>query len=161
MDKNPETICIRPFHEGDAAATANIFFDAVRLGSVGHYNEAQRQAWAPEVPDNSTWLKRLGPQMVFVAVRDGEAVGFMTMKANGHIDLAFVRSDKIGQGIAHKLYLAIEAKAISAQIKRLTSDASHMARPFFERQGWRVVSEQSVPRDEVSLTNFVMEKILT
>jgi putative acetyltransferase len=158
--KDPETIFIRPFNEGDAVATAKIFFDAVRLGSVGHYDEAQRRAWAPEIPDNSNWLERLMSQTVLVAEQDSEAVAFMTLRTDGHIDLAFVSPGQIGQGIAHKLYLALEARAISTQMKRLTCDASLMARPFFERQGWRVVVEQSVSRDEVSLTNFVMEKIL-
>ena len=160
MRKASETICIRPFHKDDAVITAAIFFDAVQLGSIAPYDAAQRHAWAPEVPDCSSWLKRLKPQTVLVAVQDSKVVGFMTLRSDGNIDLAFVSPGQIGTGVAYKLYQALEAKAISIHLKKLTSDASHMARPFFERQGWRLVAEQSVARGKVFLTNFLMEKSL-
>ncbi len=45
-------------------------------------------------------------------------------------------------------------------VRRLYSEASHLARAFFERQGWSVVREQTVSPRGVPMTNFVMEKIL-
>lgn len=43
---------------------------------------------------------------------------------------------------------------------RIFTEASITARPFFERQGFRVVREQTVSRQGVSMINFVMEKDL-
>src|ERR687893_1761 len=40
------------------------------------------------------------------------------------------------------------------------TEASVTARPFFERQGFRVLGERRVLRLGVELTNFAMEKIL-
>ena len=152
---------IRPFRDDDASAAAQIFFNSVRLGTRDYYDEAQRVAWAPRVPEATKWLSRLKSQTVFVAERSGRVVGFMTLAAEGYIDLAFVASDAIGQGIGKELYDAILAEALNLRVPRLHAEASHLARPFFERQGWSVVESQTVTRgDDVAIPNFVMEKEL-
>ncbi len=152
---------IRQFTKQDAQATAKIFYDAVHRGSAGHYDQAQRQAWAPGVPALPDWLDRLAAQTTLVAERHGSIVGFMTLDTRGYIDLAFVSPDCMGQGVARLLYSAIEAEALTAGFDRLSTQASHQARRFFERQGWSVVRQQTVSPRGVVLTNFVMEKPLT
>jgi len=84
----------------------------------------------------------------------------MTLDDHGHIDLAFVVPDLIGKGVARALYERVEAEALRRGIGRLDTEASHMARRFFDRQGWSVVRQQSVAKGDVSLTNFIMEKRL-
>jgi len=153
-------VSIRPFRDDDAGAAAQIFFDSVRLGTQDYYDEAQRLAWAPRVPETAIWLGRLKPQTVFVAERQGRVVGFMTLAAEGYIDLAFVAPEAIGQGIGKALYDAILSEALRIGVPRLHTEASHLARPFFERQGWSVVKPQTVVRGSVSIPNFVMEKYL-
>ncbi len=100
-------VSIRPFRDDDARATAQIFFDSVRLGTRDYYDKAQRLAWAPRVPEATKWLDRLKSQTVLVAERNGRVVGFMTLTAEGSIDLAYVAPDAIGQGIGKALYDAI------------------------------------------------------
>ena len=154
-------VSIRPFRDDDARATAQIFFDSIRLGTQDYYDEAQRHAWAPRVPETSKWLSRLKSQTVFVAERNGRVVGFMTLAAEGYIDLAFVAPGAIGRGIGKQLYDAILSEASNLGVPRLHTEASHLARPFFERQGWSVVKSQTVTRgDDVAIPNFAMEKIL-
>ena len=151
---------IRPFRDDDASAAAQIFFNSVRLGTRDYYDEAQRVAWAPRVPEATKWLDRLKSQTVFVAERNGSVVGFMTLAAEGYIDLAFVAPDAIGQGIGKQLYEAILTEALNLGVPRLHAEASHLARAFFERQGWSVVESQFVTRRDVAIPNFVMEKYL-
>lgn len=153
-----ENLNIREFSEDDATATAQIFFDAVRLGTTEYYDERQRIAWAEQVPDDDDWYKRLQSQYSLVAQLNTRLVGFMTLDGYGHIDLAFVAPDLIGKGVARALYERIEAEALRLGIERLDTEASYMARRFFERQGWSVVRQQSVVKGDVSLTNFAMEK---
>jgi len=43
---------------------------------------------------------------------------------------------------------------------KLTADVSKAARPFFERNGFELVREQSVVRRGVALMNYVMRKPL-
>ncbi len=151
---------VRPFQDDDAGATAQLFFDSVHLGTRTYYDEAQRIAWAPRVPETTKWLDRLQSQTVLVAERNGRVVGFMTMTAEGCIDLAYVAPDAIGQGIGKALYDAILSEALKFDIPKLTADASHLARAFFERQGWSVVRPQTVTRGGVEIANFVMEKMI-
>jgi len=153
-------VTVRRFEDRDAEATARIYFDAVRIGAQDYYDEAQRQAWAASVPDTPPWRARLRSQASFVAERDGAIVGFMTLKPDGCIDLAFVAPEAMGTGVARQLYERLLAEAVAMGLRRLHTEASHLARPFFERQGWSVVKQQTVERDGVALTNFVMEKDL-
>ncbi len=155
-----EELLIRPFTEQDAGATAAIFFDAVRSGSREFYSDAQRQAWAPAIPPLPDWLDRLKAQTTLVAEQVGDVVGFMTLDGEGYIDLVFVAPDLIGKGVARQLYAGVENVARKAGIQKLSVQASHMARRFFERQGWSVVRQQTVTLRGVALTNFVMEKHL-
>jgi putative acetyltransferase len=147
---------VRRFRDSDTAATARVFFESVHHATRAYYDAAQRQAWAPRVPDTEKWRARIAPQIAFVAERDGAVIGFMTLRTDGHLDLAFVAPGAMGQGVAKALYDAILAEASTANMARLTTDASLMARPFFERQGWTVLGEEAVERDGVTLTRFRM-----
>lgn len=155
-----ENVAIRKFRGEDAEAAAQLFFDSVHLGTQEHYSRAQRQAWAPVVPETSAWRDRLRAQTSFVAEQDGRLIGYMTINEEGHIDLAYVAPGFIGKGVASHLYEAIESEAREAGLKQLTSDASHLARAFFERRGWTLVKEQTVTRHAVALINFAMVKNL-
>ncbi len=155
-----DDVCIRKFRPNDTLETAQIFFDAVRIGTVDHYSQTQREAWAPNVPETTMWLEKLLSQTTFVAEHGGKPIGFMTLMPSGHIDLAFVAPDVMGQGIAKKLYEAILSEAQKLEITRLSTDASFPARSFFEHLGWSVVKEQSASCNTVQLTNFRMEKTL-
>ncbi|WP_337660437.1 GNAT family N-acetyltransferase [Anderseniella sp. Alg231-50] len=155
-----KNLSIRKCGDDDVCETAQIFYDAVRQGAAGYYDADQRAAWAEKVPETDQWRDRLFKQQTFVAQLDTRLAGFMTLDAGGHIDLAFVAPDLIGKGIARALYEKVEAEALRLDIRRLDTEASHMARRFFERQGWWVVRQQSVQMGDVSLTNFVMEKRL-
>ena len=103
---------------------------------------------------------RLGDSLTLVADGADGPLGFMTLKDDGELDLAFVRPDARGSGIATKLYLALERAASERGLTRLRTEASYPARRFFLKQGWHELAEQQVERDGVSLTNFRMEKRL-
>jgi putative acetyltransferase len=148
---------IRRFRKADAAATARVFYDSIHNATRAFYDAAQRRAWAPRIPGTDAWRARIAPQIAFVAERDGAVIGFMTLRSDGHLDLAFVAPDAVGQGVAKALYDAILSEAYTAGLDRLTTEASLMARPFFARQGWTVLREEAVERDGVTLMRFRME----
>ncbi len=156
----PGNVIIREFREKDAAAVAQVYFDAVHEGTSDFYSAEQRQAWGGEEPDPSFWLERLRPMIALIAELDGEPVGFMTIDATGLIDLAFVSPSVVGSGVGWRLYTSVENKARELGAKRLHTEASLKARPFFLRQGWIVDLEQEVEIAGVGLTNFRMEKKL-
>jgi len=153
-------ITVEKFKVENTEDTARLFYDAVHIGAANFYDEPQREAWVPKIPDPAIWRDRLMSQHTYVAKSDGKIVGFMTVTSEGYIELAFVAPNYIGKGVAKCLYTFIEERAIQHGIKRLYSEASYLAKPFFERQGWQVVKKQSIKRANIILTNFVMEKYL-
>ncbi|WP_172296862.1 GNAT family N-acetyltransferase [Pseudoruegeria sp. HB172150] len=153
-------IRIRPLTVEDAPHVARIYFCAIHEGSRGHYDYSQRLAWGGLTVDPAVWRRRLKGVDGFVAERDCEPLGFMTLDDAGYIDLAFVLPSAAGHGIGRRLYEAVEARARKQGLCELTVQASKVARPLFEKMGWVTVAEQQVTRQDVKLTNYRMRKPL-
>ena len=99
------------------------------------------------------------------ATRWGKIVGFFTMGTDGHIDFAYVLPNEMGKGTAGALYEACETKARAMGLPLMTTDASHLARRFFEKHGWHATAQQVVIRtgadgESVGIENTRMEKAL-
>jgi putative acetyltransferase len=95
-----------------------------------------------------------------VAEEDGAAVGFVELESDGHLDMLYLHKDAVGRGVGSRLYRAVEQIAWERGLGRIAIEASTTARPFFERQGFRVVGEQAIALRGARLTNFAMEKSL-
>jgi putative acetyltransferase len=151
---------LRPYKPSDANACFRVFHAAVQIGAAEHYTHEQRNAWAPdtEMPDN--WPQMFENQISWVATRWGRVNGFMTMGCNGHVDLAYVAPDHVGRGIGLALYRKLKAAARDRNLPFMTTEASLIAKPFFERQGWQIEARQSVIRNGVILTNYRMYLVL-
>jgi putative acetyltransferase len=131
-------ISVRRYCPEDRAATAGVFFRAVREGTAGRYTEAQRHDWAtsPE-PDWTRPDPREG-QETWVSEEAGRITGFMAMTPEGYLDMAFVLPEVMGKGHAGAIYDVLLAHAKAAGIARLTVRASHFSRRFLEKRGWRL-----------------------
>lgn len=151
---------IRDYQRGDAEAIVQLFYDTIHTVNLGDYSPAQVDAWAPEVPDADAWHQRMISRRTLVSERQGEIIGFADLEDNGHIDMFFCRHDTVRQGIGSRLYQAIEDAARDLGVGRLFVEASITARPFFERQGFRVVAHNAFEQNGVKITNFAMEKLL-
>ncbi|UOA28640.1 GNAT family N-acetyltransferase [Pseudosulfitobacter sp. DSM 107133] len=151
---------IRTLTPEDGEAAAAVFFDAVHNGTADVYSVEQRRAWAGDAPDPARWRKRFADISGFAAEADGVLGGFMTLDAEGYIDLAFVKAALAGHGVGRALYARIEKQARTEGIAQLTTEASKKARPFFARMGWRVDTEQVVVRNGTALVNYKMSKSL-
>lgn len=151
---------VRDYRRGDAEAIVTLFFETIHAVNLGDYSQAQVDAWAPAVPDAEVWHQRMMSRRTLVAERDGEVVGFADLEDDGHIDMFFCRHDMVCQGVGGRLYQAIEDAARGLGLGRLFTEASITARPFFERQGFTVVTHNAFERNGVEITNLSMEKIL-
>jgi len=150
------TVTIRAYHPHDAATLATILYQAVHHGTAKHYTPAQQQAWAPNAEMAAQWPDRLAALEVWVAEANNEIAGFMAATAQGHIDFAFVRPRWMGRYIAQSLYEIILEQARRANLPRMTTHASLLARPFFARQGWQVDEMETVDRNGEQLRRFAM-----
>lgn len=94
----------------------------------------------------------------FLAVKDSKVVGFIELESDGHIDCLYTHKDYQRCGVARSLYLYLENEAKRKGINRLYVEASFLAKPFFEKQNFKLVKENVVLKNGVELTNFTMEK---
>ncbi|MGO6902811.1 GNAT family N-acetyltransferase, partial [Rhizobium ruizarguesonis] len=58
-----------------------------------------------------------------------------------------------------RLLSRVEDEALKLGVSRIYAEASRTARPFFERKGFRVITQQIVEKRRQGLENFLMEKL--
>ncbi len=148
-------IIVRPYQPADAAACAGVFFDAVQNGTDRRYTAEQRNSWLSEEPTAAEMAGLLEGTATFVAER-GAICGFMALRSDGEVHMAYVTPDVQGAGVADALYAMVLNAALCAGIGQLSTKASLLARSFFARHGWQVDRPDDVIRDGITLTRFEM-----
>ena len=156
----PPALKLRPYQPQDLADMQRLYFQTIRRVNARDYSTAQVGAWAPEKPDTERWRRKLAGEEVVIAELADELTGFCSWDAGGFIDFLYVHHARQRQGIASALYQAAEAALRARGVRRLHTEASLTAQPFFARQGFRIVKHQLVRIRGVDLPNAVMEKIL-
>ncbi len=151
---------IRNYAPADAPAIVALFTATVHAINRRDYSQAQLNVWAPRNYDLARWAARLNEKRPFVVVQDATILGFCELEAGGHIDCFYVHKDYQGRGVGRLLYRECERRALASGCARLYAEVSITAKPFFARQGFVEVAAQTVERQGVLLTNFLMEKHL-
>jgi putative acetyltransferase len=151
---------IRSYRADDRAATGLVFFRAVHEGTAAIYTETQRNAWAPSPEPDLTIPDKLLDQWAWVAEEDGQITGFMSLRRDGLLDMAFVLPEVMGQGVASALYHSLLAKARSAGLHRLTVEASPYSHGFLRKHGWQVDWEGDRMYDGMAFFGYVMSLTL-
>jgi len=151
---------IRQYNLSDTKPIMKLFYDTIHEINICDYTQEQVNAWAPESMDYDVWHNRLQAKLPYIAENNGEIVGFGELEPDGHIDCFYCHSKYQSKGIGSKLLTHIENLAKFRGIKRLYTEASITAKPFFENKGFSVVREQQVKRLGVWLKNYFMEKFL-
>ncbi|ONI76772.1 hypothetical protein BWI15_05675 [Kribbella sp. ALI-6-A] len=154
------SISVRSYESGDAEATWEAYFRAIRDTASKDYSAEQIAAWAPESVDLAEWNERRSAAHTFVAVVGGRVVGFSDVTGDGLLDMLFVHPDAGGRGVARALVEAVVAKARELGLSELRTHASRTARPAFERFGFEVerandqnrIRGQNVPNYDMRLT---------
>ncbi len=154
-------ISIRNYHVEDASALANIYFHTIHRINIKHYTQEQVDVWAPESSlEGEGWKKKFLRTNPIVAVIEDKVVGFAEFEPDGHIDCFYCHHEWIGKGVGSALMNEIFIRAKNSNINRIFSEVSITAKPFFEKQGFVVLSEQKIVRKGIELTNYKMEKKL-
>ncbi len=145
---------LRRYKQSDCRELAELFYNTVHTVNAADYNNEQLNAWATGRVDLEAWNKSLQEHYSIVAVDNGMIVGFGDIDQTGYLDRLYVHADYQGMGIATAICNKLE-QSVSGKI---VTHASVTAKPFFEKRGYKVIKEQSVERQGVFLTNYVMEK---
>lgn len=150
---------IRLFEAQDAEQIAQLFHETVREINVHDYSSKQVRAWAPDDIYFRNWVEVCSSRFTYVADDEGVIAGFGELEPNGHIDCFYCHKNYQGCGVGRQLYQAIEVKAIELSLRRLFTEASITAKPFFQRMGFSIVREQEVTRRGETFINYAMEKL--
>lgn len=151
---------IRPYNPADTAAMIALKRDTIGRVNSRDYSAEQVAAWAPDDRAVSGWSQRAADRFVVVAEDDERIVGFGDIGPDGHIDQFYVHADHQRRGVGRAILTALVSEARRSGIRRLFSDVSITARPFFEAHGFQVDAEQTVVARGVSFVNFRMSSQL-
>lgn len=145
---------IRTYTSADCPEIMKLFYQTVHTVNAKDYTQEQLDAWAPRKLDEEQWDLSLQKHYSLVAVEKDKIVGFGDMDSDGYLDRLYVHATCQRQGIATVICDRLEQLCEG----KITTHASITAKPFFESRGYRVIRPQTVERNGVKLTNFVMEK---
>ena len=150
---------VRRYRPGEETELWRLCRDAIRFVNARDYTPAQIQRWAPDeaTPD---WPERLARSNPFVADQDGQLVGFVELEPDGHIDYFYCHYQWQRRGIGRALYRTVENEAVRAGIRRLFTEVSVTARPFFESMGFEVTAETNHMICGAPARQFRMQKRL-
>ncbi|MBI2786779.1 MAG: GNAT family N-acetyltransferase [Legionella longbeachae] len=153
---------IREYEVGDELEIYQLFYDTVHHINRSDYTEEQVNIWAPKDPNLSQWQISLQENYSFVAIdkEDNKIIGFADLEKNGCLYRGYVHKNYQGRGIGKALLNVREKKARELGIRKLFSEVSITARPFFEKQGYIIEKEQTKNLCGVSFINYWMTKEL-
>lgn len=160
MKEHDSNMRVENYRSKHATDIADLFYASVHSIDNKFYSTEQKQVWAPKPIDYHTWAKRLDIKRPFIAFIDDQIVGFIELDPDGHIDCCYTHPDYQNKGVATTLYQHLVTEAEKRGMKRLYVEASLLARPFFEKQGFRLIKENQVERAGLTLQNYSLEKKL-
>ena len=146
---------LRRYMTSDCVQLAELFYGIVRTVNAGDYTSAQLDAWANGKVDLEKWDKSFLAHYTIICEKDDFIVGFGDIDKTGYLDRLYVHKDYQRQGIASAICDELE-QWVNAN--KIVTHASITAKTFFEQRGYKVIKEQQVIRNGISLTNYVMEK---
>ena len=146
---------IRKYKSSDCEQLAELFYQTVHNVNAKDYTQEQLDVWATGNVNLEKWNKSFLEHYTIVAIKDEIIVGFGDIDKTGYFDRLFVHKDYQKQGIASIMCNELEQ---SVKGNKITTYASITAKPFFEQRGYKVIREQQVIRNGISLTNYVMKK---
>lgn len=147
-------VYIRLYQQSDCKELTELFYNTVHTVNAKDYTKEQLNVWATGQVDLEKWNLSLQEHYSVVAVENNIIVGFGDIDKTGYLDHLFVHADYQGKGIATSICDQLE----QVVQENITTHASIIARPFFEKRGYQVVKEQQVERQGIFLTNYVMVK---
>lgn len=130
---------IRKYKSTDIEQVVNVYKRSIEETGPEKYSSEQVRVWA-SYPDNILEFNRaLQSGHTVVAESPGEIVSFGSITPSAHLSFIFTLKQHSGKGIAGFIYRQLEEYATEKGAKHITIEASLIAVPFFEKQGFSAI----------------------
>lgn len=146
---------LRNYNASDCACLAELFYQTVHSVNAKDYTKEQLDVWANGNVNLKEWDKSFSAHYTIVCIKDDAIVGFGDIDKTGYLDRLYVHKDYQRKGVASAICDELEQ---AVNVSKIITYASITAKPFFEQRGYKIIKEQQVIRNGISLTNYVMEK---
>lgn len=133
---------------------------SIRTLCANDYTKHQLGVWTTRLNRPKRFTTAIEEQYFIVAEENDTLLGFASLLHGSYLDFIYVSPTHTRRGIAGKLYQNILSKAVEIGATKITSDVSKTARPFFEKQGFKVVARQENEIENEVLVNYKMELML-
>ncbi len=151
-------ITLREYKSDDCPFLSKLFHDTIHTVNAKDYTNEQLNAWSTGIVDLKAWNRSFLEHDTLIAETDEKIVGFADMDKTGYLDKLYIHKDFQGKGIAGALLNELERRAQTSGVVRFETYASITAKPFFEKQGYAVETENKVIRNGIALVNYKMTK---
>lgn len=157
---NKTKILLRAATMSDLPAMLQLFTDTIFAVCKDDYSPEQIKAWSSSVEQAQVWQEKISAQYFLIAALERKIVGYASLENNKHVDLLYVHKDYQRQGIADKLYSELEKEAVRRNATAIHSFVSKTAKPFFEKNKFKLIEEQKNIRQGIEIINYKMSKEL-
>jgi len=137
----------------EAQALAKVMYVSIRHGAY-LYSAAERRAWIPKIQSGSNFAKVFTRHDVWVARGCLGPQGFIAVRRDGYINLAFVLPTAQGRGLFKRLMKRVD----NTHSGTLTVHASLHAEAPFAAVGFQVLHRERVKRNGQVLHRCFMQR---
>ncbi len=157
---NPLELSFRKAKHSDLLEIQKLFTETIVHICNKDYTPKQIQVWSSATKNTERWINKLNQQYFLLAVFQQQIVGFASLENNNYVDFMYVHKNFQHQGIASALFAKLEKHAHQKSASFLISNVSFTAKPFFEKQGFKVIQNNFLEIDGVAISNIKMKKAL-
>ena len=153
---------LRRFKQQDMDGLQYIYYNTIHSINSADYTPEELEAWAPsgEYTEERRQkdIERFTRINPFIVTEGGTPLGFAELEEKGYINCFFVHPEHQGRGIGSMLLQACEDEAKRLGYTRMYAEVSITAKPFFLRQGFRVIKPQLCDIRGMMMKYYEMEK---
>lgn len=153
-------VTIRRYKPEDAEGISGLYEKSVREIAIELYTPEEVEVWASYADEIEEIRHRLAEGLTLVAESGNTPVAFGQLKPVSHIAFLYTIKEYSRMGIATEIYKRLEDHALDKGAQYLTTDASRISKPLFERLGFQLECPVIEKRKGVELECFKMKKEL-
>lgn len=156
----PTAIKIRGMKLADAVTVTRLHRNTIRKINSKDYPKHVIKVWSGR--NTVSWLREnFATEQRYVAVVKGQVVGFINLSPDGKtLQALYVRQNYIGRGAGSALMKKAEQVIRQSGRKSMTVTSSVTARPFYEKQGFKVIKPITDLIKGVKVRGWKMRKSL-